>query len=298
MSEVSVVNAGAVQQIVGAESEQQMLFARKFPRNEAKAKELIIRDTCASLEIAASMSYRIEREDKKKKEVKEIIGPSVRFAEICAIRWGNLRVGSRIIGEDENFVTVQGIAWDLESNLMQSKERRGGIRANWGRYSNDGIEKVANGQSSKAYREAILKTIPQSFWKPLWDQTRSYVANADPAQLAALRDKGLEVFTKRKVPLEKILAYFNRATVDEMDYQDIIELQAIFNQVKDGEITIAQAFDTGRAEEEASVSTSEKVQTIIDKAKKQQAAEPAKNGADNEGKAKESSNAPGSGVQG
>lgn len=278
MSETEViVGAGAVQQIIGAESEQQIMFARKYPRKERDIAERVKNDTTSSLETAASMTYRLTRENKKTNETSEIIGPSVRFAEIVVARWGNCRVGTRIIGSDDSFATVQGMAWDLESNFAFNCERRASIRGKYGLYSNDMIEKTTNANCAKAYRDAALKMIPKSFWGPIWEATKNYVLEAPKADIATLREQAIAVFTKRKIPLEKILKYFGRETVEEIGAEDVMEMHGILNEVRDGTLKIESAFEIEPGQD-VGESINNKAEEILNKMKSKVSSSEAKPG--------------------
>src|SRR5208337_3333087 len=66
--------------------------------------------------VALSMFYTLPRAGK------QIIGASVRFAEIVAPCWKNNSTGSRIIGSTDDTVTAQGVFIDYEANMRNVKE--------------------------------------------------------------------------------------------------------------------------------------------------------------------------------
>lgn len=240
-----IAGSGGLAQITGAETDMQIATARRYPRDLAKFKANVELQVCSDLETAMSMSYKLERTDKETGEKKDIIGQSVRFAEVVALAFGNMRVGSRITDIDENFVTVQGTAWDLESNFAQTRERKGSIRTAKGyKYSSDMIKVTANAQASTAYREAVLKTIPQALWKPLWEKAREYIATASGEALARARERIIAYLTKHKegVTVEQILAKFEKSKLEEIVGEDMVTLSAIANSVRDGETTPKVAF--------------------------------------------------------
>ena len=100
-NEIALNAVGAIAQITGAETDMQIATAKRYPRELEKFKKNVELQVTADIETAMSMGYKLEREDKETGEKKDIIGPSVRFAEVCALAWGNLRVGTRIIDIDE-----------------------------------------------------------------------------------------------------------------------------------------------------------------------------------------------------
>lgn len=257
-TEVGFAGVGAIAQITGAETDMQIATARRYPRDLVKFKKNVKEQVCADLDTAMTMSYKLERTDADTGQKKDIVGPSVRFAEVIALAFGNMRVGSRLVDIDENFVTAQGMAWDLESNFAQTRERKGSIRKRNGqKYTQNMIQTVANKESSTAYREAVLKTIPQAHWKSLWEASREFIANASGENLAKARDRIVAYLTKHKegVTVDQILAKFEKSKLEEIVGEDMVTLSAIANSVRDGETTPKKEFAP------ESASTEEKPET-------------------------------------
>lgn len=277
-TEVSFAGVGAIAQITGAESDIQIATAKRYPRDVAKFKKNAELQVCADLETAMTMSYKLEREDDSGKK-KDIVGPSVRFAEVIAPAYGNSRAGSRIVDVDENFVTAQGIFWDLESNFALTKERKGSIRKRNGqKYSQNMIQTVANAQSSTAFREAVLKGIPQAYWKPIWEKSREFIANASGENLARARDRIVAYLTKHKegVTVEQILAKFEKSKLEEIIGEDMVTLSAIANSVRDGETTPKKEFLPEEPTTEEKSETSKQDSLLSQMKTKDAASSPAK----------------------
>lgn len=244
-----LVGHGAIGQFTSAEVDAQIATAKRYPRDLAKFEKNVDAQVTTDIETAISMTYHLEREDKKTKEKKEIIGPSVRFAEIILLAWGNMRVGATPIDIDHQFVTARGFAWDLESNVAQFRDRKAGITTSTGhRYGQDMIQTRANGAASTAYREAILKTIPQAFWKKHWQKAMDYVADASGEKLAAARDKAIKYFLSKGATIEMVLAKLGKEKVEDIDGQDMVVLGAIYTSMRDENKTAKEMFEGAKDE--------------------------------------------------
>ena len=66
--------------------------------------------------VALSMFYTLPRAGK------QIVGPSVRYAEVVAPTWKNNSTGSRMIGVTDDTITAQGVFIDYEFNTRNIKE--------------------------------------------------------------------------------------------------------------------------------------------------------------------------------
>lgn len=246
-----IISAGGLSQIVGAETDIQIATARKYPRVIEKFDLAVRTQVVTDLDTAISMAFHLEREDRKTQEVKEIIGESVRFAEIVALAWGNMRVGASITDISEEFVTARGQAWDLENNFAQFRERKASIRTRQGhKFSQDMIKTVSNAAASIAYRESILKTIPKALWKKHWDYSQQFILEANGAKLNDTRDRALKYFTKRGATIEQILAKLGVSEVDAIKGEHLQILGALYTAVHDEGQKISEVFVTGEAKAE------------------------------------------------
>lgn len=239
---------GALEQISRAEVDIQISTAHEYPRQtqlcRRKIKDAALRDEAT----AAECFYSLSRMDRKSGKQKPIIGPSVRFAEIVANSWGNMRVATRVMDIDDRAVTVAAVAHDLESNVAVSAEVRRKITNRDGRkFSDDMIIVTANAAAAIAYRNAVLKVVPQTEWKEVFQEVLKRQETPTNGQgrvsLEDSRRKMLEAFLGIGVTSGQILRKLGRETVEEITGEDVVLLRGIWNAIKEESSTIEEAFE-------------------------------------------------------
>ena len=145
-----------------------MVASANLPQNRRKLKDFddkLMAYANHSQPVALSMFYSLPRAGK------QIIGASIRFAEIVAPCWKNCAVASRVVGDATDTVTAQGIFIDYEANLRNSIEVPRRITDKDGRrYNADMIVTTSNAAMSIARRNAVLKGgVPQALWSPAYE---------------------------------------------------------------------------------------------------------------------------------
>lgn len=97
-----------------------------------------------------------------------------------------------------------------------------------------------------AFRNAVLKGIPKMFWLPLYEKA---LENAKPAEkdIAERRKQALAAFTKLDVPEEAILQVLGVKTVSKIGADELVTLRGIYNAIREGTSTAAEAFSLGPA---------------------------------------------------
>lgn len=231
-----------------AEIDQQIATAHKYPRSISSFRKEALQMVTLSEVIAGECMYALMRKDGNEKKVIE--GPSARFAEIMLHAWGNARAGARVVHEDAEFVTSQGVCHDLQRNVAITFEVRRRITTKEGkRYSADMIAVTANAASSIALRNAILKVVPKAFWSELYTAARK-TAIGDVKTLANKRADAIASFQHYGITEEQVLRRLGREGIQDMTIDDLAILLGISTAIKENEITPEEAFsedDTGRA---------------------------------------------------
>lgn len=244
MNDIIQVNSSEMLEAINrSEIDMQIMTAQRIPRNIEKCKENMISLAAMDDTIAYNCFYHLERKDKDG-NVSVIEGPSVRFAEIIAACWKNLRVAARIIGNDGKTITAQGVCHDLESNVAISTEVKRSILTSKGyTYSQDMQVVVGNAASSIALRNAICKVVPQVLIKNVVEEVQSKA-------LEHIKQMGIEESWKQwvafmqgqfKVSESMMLEYLNKKRGD-LNAQDVQKIVGVYNAIKEGTTTVEETF--------------------------------------------------------
>jgi len=226
--------------LTAAELDQQIATARRWPRSITtfmdEARDLVT----YSADVAEECIYAVPRDGKI------IRGPSARFAEVLLSRYRNCRVSSRVVNEDDQWITAQGIFHDLETNSATAYEVRRRITDKRGRkYSLDMVGVTANAACSIAMRQAILKGIPKAIWSDAYAHAEKTIAG-DNRPLTERRDAALSHFKRLGVAPDRVYAALGIAGYEDLGGDELLTLQGIKQAIKDGEHTTDAAFPSLR----------------------------------------------------
>lgn len=261
---------GAIAALNRAEIDIQISTAKAYPRSIARFTKRSMELACLNPEIAESCFYSLKRGGKP------IEGPSVRLAEIAASCYGNLAIEARIIGEDRRFVTAQACAYDLENNIRIRVEKRRRITDKAGNtYNDDMIAVTANAAASIAFRDAVLRIIPQAFIQPIYEEARQ-AAIGKAETLAGRRAKALQHFAKMGVDEPRLLAALadqGVRGVEDITGEILLQLKGMAQAIRDGVdgATVDSLFPPLEAP------TAAKTEAVADKLRAKAAETPAEN---------------------
>lgn len=236
-----LIENGAALATMREDLDIQVATARKFPRSVEKFIQRIDTLACRNEDTAEAMFYSVPR--KKDGKLISIVGPSVRFAEFVASEWGNIRYGGTPIGEDgHGFVICRGVGWDIEKNVAVTFDVKRRITTSDGRrYSDDMIMTTSNAGSSIALRNAVLRCVPQAYWKPIFEKARA-VAVGKTSSFVGVRDKVLARLQALGVFPPMVFAHLGIAGVNDLTAAHVETLIGRGTAIKDGELTIEEAF--------------------------------------------------------
>ena len=219
-----------------AEIDQQIATARAFPRSIKRFVTECMDMATLNEQVAADCIYALPRDGKT------VEGPSARLAEIVASAWGNCRAGSRIVAEDAEFVTAQGVFQDLERNVSITYEVRRRITDRSGRrYKPDMIAVTGNAACSIALRNAVFKGVPKAFWSGIYDAARQ-AAVGDAKTIANKRADALAYLQKMGVTADQVVAVLNVGGIEDIGTDQLATLRGLITAIKDGDTTVDQAF--------------------------------------------------------
>lgn len=265
MSEIIEIKQSDVLQAINAsEIDIQVSTAKHYPRSIPDVLNKISTYATMDVETAADCFYVLRRNGSNGSNTVE--GLSVRMAEIIAGAWGNLRVQTRIIGNDGKTITAQGICHDLETNVAVSVEVKRRITDKYGKtYSEDMQVVTGNAASAIAFRNAVLKVVPKAVTKRVIEGVKQ-VALGQSLDLETSRQRMIEYFAKLGVTKEMLLEYLNLKKVDEIDKEAVFELRATANAIKEGTITVQDTFIKAAEEKRQTELAKRKIEEAKEKA--------------------------------
>lgn len=214
-----------------SEVQGMIVLAKKFPRDQKAALDRIL-NACTRASLAECAVYQYARGGS------DVTGPSIRLAEAIAQNWGNLQFGIRELEQRNGESTVEAFAWDLETNVRQSKV----FQVSHVRHTKQGsklltdprdiYEMVAN-QGARRMRSCILSVIPGDVVDAAVDQCdltlKSAAGEVTPERIKAM----LEKFAVFGVTREQIEARIQRR-IDTVSAAQLVSLGKVYNSLRDG----------------------------------------------------------------
>ena len=262
---IEVKQADMLQAINRAEVDIQIATAKQYPRDLHAVLNKIATYATMDKETAEDCFYVLRRKDAQGRD-SIIEGLSVRMAEIIAGAWGNLRVQTRIIGNDGRMITAQAICHDLETNFAVSKEVKRSIMTKKGfTFSQDMQVVTGNAAASIAFRNAVLTVVPKAVTKRIIDEVKK-VALGQAIDVETSRKNCLANFAKAGVTEAMICQYLGIATAAEIDKERLFELRATWNAIKEGTTTVQETFVRPAVEAKKQAEGEQVAQSALDKA--------------------------------
>ena len=271
---IQVQQADMLQAINRAEIDQQVATAKQYPRHLPTVLNQIQTYATMDVETASDCFYALYRKNADGSD-QVIEGLSVRMAEIIAGAWGNLRVATRIIGNDGRTITAQAVCHDLETNVAISTEVKRSILTKKGyTFSQDMQVVTGNAAAAIAFRNAVLKVIPKAVTKKVINEVQK-VAQGQAMDLERQRQTLIQYFAKFNVSEQMIFDLFEIKLRDEIDKEKVMILKGLYNAIKEGTTSVQEAFvkpvEERRLAEEAkkkSAETKSKAAAAIKRQKK------------------------------
>lgn len=234
---ISVEQHRAIQEVQAA-----LIIAKRFPRDQ-DAAYLRIMKACDRYSLAEQAEYAYP------KGGKSVTGPSIRLAEVIMQNWGNANFGIRELSHSREESEVEAFAWDLETNLKQTKtfsvphKRYTKAKGNVSLSDPRDIYELTANQGARRMRACMLGIVPGDIVeaaiakcretvrkgigeKPLIDQIR--------ATLKAFDGLGIT-----KDLIEKRLGHGTDTIIED----ELIELNNIGRSIKDNITTREEWFD-------------------------------------------------------
>ena len=236
---IEVQQADMLQAINRSEIDIQIATAKTYPRDITRSLERIKAIATLDTETAEDCFYALRG---RGNDTQLIEGVSVRLAEIIAGAWGNLRVATRIVGNDGKTITAQAVCHDLETNLAVSLEVKRRITDKSGKtYSDDMQVVTGNAASAIAFRNAVLKIVPPAVTKRVINDIKQ-VAMGHGLTRETQMQRMADYFAKLGVTLKELLAYLGIKNIIEVTDDMVFELRGLANAIKEGTTTVQETF--------------------------------------------------------
>ncbi len=245
---IQVQQADMLQAINRSEIDIQISTAKTYPRDITRSLERIKTIATLDTETAEDCFYALRRG--RGNDAQLIEGVSVRLAEIIAGAWGNLRVATRIVGNDGKTITAQAVCHDLETNLAVSLEVKRRITGKDGKtYSEDMQVMTGNAASAIAFRNAVLKIVPPAVTKRVINDIKQ-VAMGQGLTRETQMQRMTDYFAKLGVTQKELLNYLGIKNIVEVTDDMVFELRGLANAIKEGTTTVQETFRATAAESE------------------------------------------------
>lgn len=241
MAENAVVvgHVSSLAEIEAAQIDQQIATAKRYPRDENEAVQKSIRLATYNVKIAQSCLYfrPVGRKDGRQNFAE---GPSIRLAEVLKSSWGNLRCGTRVVGERDGQVFVQAVCHDLENNVFETCEEGKRItRSDGSRYSEGQVAVTIAAVSKIALRNVIFSVVPKAYAEQILEACKQHIVGDDRE---VLYKEIVASFAEMGVSEARIKASIDRREYPEGSNDEIVFLIGLNNAIKDGLCTIDEAF--------------------------------------------------------
>ena len=246
------------------------IMAMQRPRNLSKARAQLLAD-CKRPAFAEAAIYRKPVGD-------GVEGPSIRMAEAAARAMTNVLCEVASIYDDAHKRIVRVSATDLESNVtypmdvtiaktIERSKPMPGRRVVDKRKNSRGYdvfvieatdEEILDKEravASKAMRTCLLRLIPGDILEEAMEQCYRTRQQELQANLPESRAKMQSAFASVGVTDEQLRAYLGHALSD-VTVQELADMRAVFNAIKDRETTWAEVMDARRPASDSTADSS------------------------------------------
>ena len=218
----------------------QIATANKYPRNLAKVKENCIALVTMDKETAESCRYAVPRDGKT------IAGPSVHMARMIAQQFRNLRVDARVKHITDKEIVSEAVCFDLETNYAVKVEvHRSVTKKDGSRFKDDMITVTGNAANAIAFRNAVFNVIPKALTDVCYKAAMQMITGdlSDETKLIKRRNEVIEKMkTAYNVAEDQILSAIGLRSINQVKAEQIADLIAIGQSIKDGDTTAEEVF--------------------------------------------------------
>ena len=213
-----------------AEVQGQMTLAKKFPRDEIRARDKIL-NSCMRKGLAEVSQFSFSRAGN------EVTGPSIDLLSVIAAHWGNLLHSWRELSRSNGQSEIEAFAWDMETNTKVSrtltvKHIRDTKKGPKAVTEERDINELCANWASRWVRTCLEKIIPPDIIDDAVNQCNATLnsnAEVTPERIKNMIDQ----FSEFGVNKEMIEARIQRR-VDAMTPSQLVSVSRIYKSLKDG----------------------------------------------------------------
>jgi hypothetical protein len=255
MSERNESGASVLAARAEAEIKARAVIAINRPRNFERFRKNVLA-ACQRSRFADAAIYS------KPTGGKAIEGLSIRFAEECARHYGNLDISSMVVGENDDYRTIECAVADLETNMVwrqnvvvpktvERKKTQAGdevIRRRTNaqgqivcvvRATADQVFMQQNALISKTIRTLILNIIPSDVKEEAYEMMETVLSGEIRKDPAAYREKLKRAFFKIKIVEKQLVEYLGKS-LEDANEAELFVLARIGEGIAQGEGTWAE----------------------------------------------------------
>lgn len=237
--EVGVMAAAARER---ADIESRLAIAKRFPRDELKAYEHAL-GSCKRFSFAEKAVYVFPR------GTTQVQGPGVKLAREAARCWGNIIAGHRVLSVDDEWIHLQGMAMDLQTNateveehkvrkLIQRKDKRTG-RTRWIRIDDEReLRELKGRHGAFLERNCILRLLPPYLVDDMQTACFETKRKGAAGDLEMSRDDTLRALVtafKEFAVSQDMLEAFIECPLPDISADQLATLRSIWHAIKDRE---------------------------------------------------------------
>lgn len=244
MPENQVQTVGQVSSLAEVEAariDQQVSTAKRYPRDVRESVGKAISLATYNSKTAQSCIY-LRPVGKKDGKQTFAEGPSIRLAEVLKSSWGNLRLGTQVVGERDGNIHVQAVCHDLENNVFETSEVAKSITySDGGRYKDTMIQVIIGAASKIALRNVIFSVIPKAYAEQIMDACKEKLVGNEEER-TDLRNAVIASFNEMGVTETALFSAVDRKNYPENSNDEVVFLVGLHNAIKDGICTVEDVF--------------------------------------------------------
>lgn len=247
--EVVVAPLNAIEMMERASIDIQIATAHQYPRftKQNGGYRAFLSDcidmACSDDQTAESCIYRRPvGKDYNTGEQTYAEGESIRFAEIVASRYGNLRIKASVIENTDRYVKVMGMGHDLESNYaVQVEVVESTVKKNGQPFDERMRLVVLKAALAKAKRDATFQVVPKAICKPIIAAVRNVIAG-NQRPLTERRAAVAQWLSKLSIDNNRVFTALGVSGLEEIGNEQLEILTGLRTAIKEGDVTLDEAF--------------------------------------------------------